>query len=262
MFHYTKVGLHTGPFILLDYFLWMRKFAKHPEKYPIEYRYKKVRKLLSRLARGYCTVYDVEGKENIPDEPCVFVPNHLAEYDPLSLITVLERPSTFVAKKELENTPFVGKIMKGIDVALIDRKDLKQSLRVMMSVEDDLKNKHDKNWIIFPEGTRNKDQMMNVKEFHHGTFRPAVKANVPIVPVALYGTFRPVRFFPQYKKYPIFIKFLEPIYPEQYKDMDTKQVAKLCQDKIEQAVTYELRKKDHMAMLKYNKRKYRFNNIK
>ena len=83
-----------------------------------------------------------------------------------------------------------GKIIKGIDGQYIDRNDLKQSLRVMMNVEADLKNKRDKNWIIYPEGTRNRDVMHNLKMFHHGTFRPAVKAGVPIVPVATYGTFR------------------------------------------------------------------------
>ena len=262
MFHYTRVGLHTGPAILYSYFAWMRKFAKHPEKYPFDYRYKRVRKLLSRLCRGYSIILHVEGKEKLPQEPCMIVSNHLAEYDPVALIAVLDEPSTFVAKKELEKAPFAGKVLKGIEAALIDRNDLKQSLKVMMHVEDDLKKNHNKNWIIFPEGTRNKDMMKNLKEFHHGTFRPAVKAQVPIVPVAIYGTFRPVRFSPQYKKYPIFIKFLDPIYPSDYKDMDTKKIAEICQRKIEATLTYDLRMKDHLEMLKYNKKNYRFNKIK
>ena len=81
-------------------------------------------------------------------------------------------------EKELEDKPFAGKVITGIDGLFLDRNDLKQSLRIMMKVEDDLKNRKDKNWIIFPEGTRNKDPMKNVKEFHHGTFRPAVTITI------------------------------------------------------------------------------------
>ena len=260
MSHYGRAVLIAGFPIIRDYFAWMRKFAKKGDKYEFSYKYKKLRKLLTTLSRSFRVDYHVEGLENIPEETCCIISNHLSAYDPVSLITVLDKPCTFVAKKELENKPFAGKVIKGIDGLFLDRKDLKQSLRLMMKVEDDLKNKKDKNWIIYPEGTRNKDHLMNLKEFHHGTFRPAVKAQVPIVPVATYGTFRVLKKKPNYKKYPVFIKILEPIYPEQYKDMTTQEIAALCQSRIERVVDFELRKKDFEEMAKIKKEKgYLFN---
>ena len=99
-----------------------------------------------------------------------------------------------------------------------------------------------------------------MREFHHGTFRPAVKSGVPIVPVAIYGSFRVLKRSPQFKKYPVFIKFLEPIYPEQYKAMTTQEIAVLTQERIEKVVSFELRKLDHLEMSKCDKR-YRFNEI-
>ena len=258
--HYGKAVLCTGGPIIWDYFAWMRKYAKHPEKYPFEIRYKKVQKLLRRLSKSFNVEYHIEGLEKLPQETCCIVCNHLSAFDPVALICIMDQPCTFVAKKELENKPFAGKVIKGIDGLFLDRKDLKQSLRIMMKVEDDLKKKKDKNWIIFPEGTRNRDQMKNLKEFHHGTFRPAVKANVPIQPVAMYGTFRVLKRKPTYKNYPVFIKFLDPIYPEQYKGMQTQEIAKLCEERIEQAISFVLRKKDHLEMPKYTKN-YRFNKI-
>lgn len=258
--HYGKAVLTTGVPILWDYFAWMRKYAKHPEKYPIEKRFKKVQSLLQRLSRGFNVRYIVEGKENIPSEVSCLISNHLSAYDPVALICVMDNPVTFVAKKELEKSPFIAKIITGIEGLFLDREDLKQSLRIMMKVEDDLKNKKDKNWIIFPEGTRNHDPMANLKEFHHGTFRPAVKANVPIVPVAIYGTFRVLKRKPRYKKYPVFIKFLKPIYPEEYKDLKTPEIAKICQERIEQAISFDLKIKDHKEMPKITK-KYKFNQI-
>ena len=239
----------------------MRKFGKHPEKYPMSVRYKKVRKLLLALNKSFNVNYFVEGQENIPEETCCFISNHLSAYDPLSLICVMDKPCTFVAKKELENKPFAGKIIKGMGGLFIDRKDLKQSLRIMMQVEEDLKNKKDKNWIIYPEGTRNKDTMLNLKMFHHGTFRPAVKAGVPIVPVATYGTFRVLKGKPNFKKYPVFIKFLKPLYPEDYKDMSTLDIANYVQGLIEKEVDFNLRSKDHLEMKRIGNKNYRYNKV-
>ena len=257
--HYGKAVLLAGPFIIGGYFAWMRKYAKNPDKYPFKQRYNKVRKLLLRLDHSFDVKYIVEGKEKLPKETYCLISNHLSAYDPLVLIDLLEEPCSFVAKKELENKPFAGKIIKGIDGLFLDRDDLKQSLRVMMKVEKELKEKK-KNWIIFPEGTRNKDPLRLLKDFHHGTFRPAVKAEVPIVPVALYGTFRVLKRKPVYKQYPIHVKFLDPIYPEEYKDMTTQEIAAMCQDKIQQALSYELRSKDLAEMKKVDKN-HKFNKI-
>ncbi len=258
--HYSRAVMIAGGPIIWDYFAWMKKYAKHPEKYPFQERYNKLRKLLKTLSKGFNVTYHVEGLDKIPEETCCIIANHLSAFDPVSLIAVMDKPATFVAKKELEDKPFAGKVIKGIEGLFLDREDLKQSLRIMMKVEDDLKNRKDKNWIIFPEGTRNKDPMKNVKEFHHGTFRPAVKANVPIVPVAIYGSFRVLKRKPTFEHYPVFIKFLDPLYPNDYQGLTTQEIAKICQERIEQAISFELRKKDHEEMKKHSKR-YRFNEI-
>ena len=260
MFHFTKCVLKVGPTIIFDYFAWMNKYDKHPEKYDIEIRYKKLHRLMQKMSRGFNVTYHVEGLEKLPKEAYCLVANHISNFDPLALISIIDRPCTFVAKKELIKKPFIGKIIRDIDGLFIDRKDLKQSLRMMMKVEEDFKKNKNKNWIIFPEGTRNKDQMANIKEFHHGTFRPAVKAGVPIVPVAIYGTFRILNIKPQFKKYPVHIKFLDPIYPEEYKDMQTPEIAKITQKRIDKALSFGLRRLDHLEMSK-NEKKYRFNKI-
>ena len=260
MFHFTKAILRVGGPILGSYFSWIRKFNKNPDKYPFEYRYNKLRKLLVKLSKALSIEYHVEGLENLPDEASCYVSNHLSAADPVAFISNFDKPCTFVAKKELENKPFAGKTIHGIDGLFLDRKDLKQSLRLMMKVEDDLTNKKDKSWIIFPEGTRNKDQMHNLGQFHHGTFRPAFKAKVPIVPIAIYGSFRTLKLKPQYKRYPVFIKVLKPLYPKDYENMTTNQIAEYVQNEIERTVSFELRELDHKWMQRY-KGKYRFNQI-
>jgi 1-acyl-sn-glycerol-3-phosphate acyltransferase len=44
-----------------------------------------------------------------------------------------------------------------------------------------------KSLMVFPEGTRTSDGRL--QEFKHGAFRIAVRARVPVVPVAIRGTF-------------------------------------------------------------------------
>ena len=260
MFHFTKAGIRIAPFVIHAYFAWMIKFSHgRGDKYPIEKKYFRLQKLLKRLNRYFDAELIVEGKENIPEGPCVLYPNHTSGFDPVALISSLDYPTTFVAKKEIKSWCFVNRCIEAIEGLYIDREDLKQSLRTMMKVQEDLVNKGNKKWIIFPEGTRNKDPLHNLRPFHHGSFKAAVKANVPIVPVAMVGVGRILKFKPQFKKYPIHIKYLKPLMPEDYKDMTTQQIALYVQNEVDKALNYDLRLKNHRMMAKY--KKYRFNKI-
>ena len=259
MSHWSKNIFKNGFRILWDYFTWMLPYSgKSRHKYPIEKRYNKLKKLISHINDGFDVKLHVEGKENLPEGPFCLFPNHLSAYDPLVLISILDKPTSFVAKKEVEKQPFIRKCLRVIDGVSIDRKKLKQSLQVMLHVENDLKEGN-KNWIIFPEGMRNKDPFANVKEFHHGSFRPAFKANIPIVPVAIYGTQRVLKKNTKYKQYLIFIKFLPPIMPEDYQNMSTKDIAILTHDLIQKTISFDLKKQDHQEMVKDNY--YCFNKI-
>ena len=259
--HYLKPVTIVGPQILYSYFAWMGKYGKHPEKYPIKKRYAKLSKLLKKLNKSFNALFNVFGLENLPkDENYCFIVNHYSNYDPLALICVLDEPMAFVSKKEVEKFPFVGKCCKSIDCLFMDRNDLKQSLKVMMKVQDDLKAKN-KNWAIFAEGTRNKDTMAATREMHPGTFRPAVKSETIIIPVAMYGAHRLLKRKPCFKKYPVTISFLKPIYPEEYKSLSTDELAKRVHNLVLKELTYKIRPLDHELMLKYNKKKYRFNAI-
>lgn len=260
MFHYTRALGKAGFKIIFSYFSFMRPYSKKPNKYPLEKRFKKVSNLCKKASDALQADLHVEGLENIPNETCCFFSNHLSTYDALAFLIALDKPFTFIAKKESEKYPFIGKCIKSIDGDFIDRADLKQSLRVMMKMESDLK-KGTKNWLIFPEGTRNKDQMMLLGEFHHGTFRPAMKAKVPLVPAVICGSALVFKTKPQFKKYPVYLKFLKPIMPSEYEGKTTQEVAILVQNRIQQALTYEARSYIHKEFLKLKSKKYRFNEI-
>ncbi len=251
MWHILRAVLLMAPRIIISYFTWMISYSKKKKNIPVEKRYQKVKTITSKAT--YALKYDllVEGEENIPDETCCFFSNHMGAADPLLYFRALEKPVTFVAKKEIEKLPFVGRVFSSDLGLFLDREDLKQSLKVMMKVQDSLSRK-EINWVIFPEGTRNKDHMGLLLPFHHGTFRPAMKAKVPLVPTVVYGSHRILSKKHNYKKYPTYIKFLKPIYPEEYEGKTTEEVAKIVQSRIQKEITFVTRKIDHQRMKDLN----------
>ena len=255
---FGKAVLAQGWRIIGSYFAWMIKFAKHPEKYPFELRQRKVKNLAYKISKSLNVEFIIEGMDLLPDTASVIYGNHLSMMDPLALVSIMEKPTSYLSKKENEKVPFLGKVMKDIEGEFLDRDDIKKSLKTMMHIQSDLEAGN-KNWVIFPDGTRNKDPLMNLREFHHGSFRPAMKANVPIVPVAFYGTHSALKTNKSYKKNPVYIKFLKPIMPEEYKDMSTNDVANLVHKMIQRVITFDLRGRYHKYMSQF--KTYRFNEI-
>lgn len=196
----------------------------------------------------------VEGKENLnPEKNYYFVSNHQSALDPVIYMNILnDLPLSIVAKKETQNIPVVRTCFKNIGGEFLDREDLKQSLKVMMRVAEDLRNQN-RSWLIFPEGTRIKDEKMLLNEFHHGTFKPAMKAGVDIVPCVIYGSFRSFMFKLRFKKIPIYVKFLKPISKAEYEGKTTVEIAKLVQEKIQADISFKARQFDHEYNLKNNK---------
>lgn len=261
MFHYTKAIFRVVPRIIVTYLFTLKKYAKNLAKYPRELRFGKIRAISRRIIRAFNGEIQVFGLENLPmDTNFYMVSNHMSMLDPLPYMVTYEKPLTFVGKIELKKMPMVPTAFQALEGEYIDRENLRQSLKMMLRVEEDLK-KHNKSWMIFPEGTRIRDQLLPVQPFHPGSFRPAMKAGVPIVPAAIYGTFRILKSKPQFKKYPILVSFLKPLFPEFYDKMPSSDVAELAQKNIQREITYHLRPLDHKIMSESKDKKYRFTQV-
>lgn len=262
MWHIIRAALITGFRILWSFFTWIIPYSKKRDGISLKKRYKKVRKLITKVNRALRLKLVVEGQENIPHEVSCFISNHQGAADPLIYFEAFkeDNPVTFLAKKEVEQMPFVGKVFKSDLGLFLNREDLKQQLRVMMKVQDSLQRK-EINWVIFPEGTRNRDNMGLLLPFHHGTFRPAMKAGVPLVPTVVYGSFRILSKKHNYKRYPTYIKFLEPIYPSEYAGKTTEEVAQIVQSQIQKELSFVARKIDHQRMVELHDKFYSVNRI-
>lgn len=258
MAHIARTVFCLAPRIIGGYFSWMRPYSKHPEKYPIEKRYGKVKSLICSALKHLGVKTLVLGKENIPEGNACYFANHLAVSDPLLYFPIFDKPIAFVGKKEIEKIPFAGKAFAAGGGLFLDRQDLKQELRVMMKVQERLKEGKI-SYLIYAEGTRNKDQMAKLLPFHPGTFRAAMKAGVPIVPVINYGAFRILSNKTKFKEYPTIVKFLKPIMPNEYEGKKTEEIAQIVQSMMQKEISFVVKKLDHQNMIDSKEKDYRFN---
>lgn len=132
------------------------------------------------------SIIKVTGEENVPEGSVVFVSNHQGNFDIPILLGYIKKPKAFIAKVELANMPMVSTWMKHMKCVFMDRADVRQSLRTISEAAGYIKEGY--SMVIFPEGTRSKG--MEMGEFKQGSFKLALKAKAPIVPVTIKGSYK------------------------------------------------------------------------
>lgn len=208
-------------------------YAGHVEKYTDEQHYSLIKYIVRRANKTGNINISIYGQENIPkDNGFMLFPNHQGMYDVLAIIESCTNPISVVYKKEVANIPILKQVFKCIKAFSIDREDVRQSMKVIMSVADEVKN--GRNYLIFAEGTRSKEGN-KVGEFKGGSFKAATKARCPIVPVALIDCFKPFDIN-TIKQVDVQVHYLEPIYYEEYKDMKTVEIAEEVKKRITEKI--------------------------
>lgn len=208
-------------------------YAKHTDKYPEEEMYRHIQYILKLAVKSGNINLKVSGKENIPKENgFLMYGNHQGMFDILAIAATCDNPLGAVLKKELAEIPFLKQIKECTKSFPMDREDIKQSMGVILKVIEEVKK--GRNYLIFPEGTRSKTGN-HLLEFHSGSFKCAVKAKCPIVPVAFVDSFK-VLDQKGCKPVTVQIHYLEPIMYEEYKDMKTVELANLVKSRIEEVV--------------------------
>ncbi len=125
------------------------------------------------------------GLENIPkDEPVLFIGNHHGFYDIIITYPLMQRPTGFVAKKSMNNVPFIRIWMKLLYCLFLDRDNMKEGLKTILTGIEYIKQGI--SIVIFPEGTRNQND--GVGPFHAGSFKFAEKTGCKIIPMVQNNT--------------------------------------------------------------------------
>src|SRR3974390_1127898 len=137
------------------------------------------------LATGGVRV-QVEGAEHINSEqPAVYTANHLSALDIPVLYSCIPGQFRIMAKRELFSYPFMGWHLTRSGQIPIEQGDARASLRSLNRASESLR--HGMPLAIFPEGGRSQDGHM--RAFMGGAFYMAIRAQAPVVPIVLVGTY-------------------------------------------------------------------------
>ena len=196
-------------------------------------RYDYLRKLIKKVNISGRVSVEGYGIENIPDkEGFVMFPNHQGLFDMLAIIDTCSHPLSVVVKKEAANIILVKQVLALIRGISIDRDDIRSSMKVIQKVTEEVGA--GRNYVIFAEGTRSKNGN-ELLPFKGGSFKSAVNARCPIVPVALINSFKPFDI-ESIQKERVEVHYLKPIYPEEYKGKKTVEIAQIVHDRIQEEI--------------------------
>lgn len=219
-------------YIAPQWFYRVCKYGKS-EKYTEEQRYGVIYDKIVKINRAGRVIVDAHGVENLPEEGgYIMYPNHQGLYDTLALFETHKKPFTFVIKKEMGNVFLLKQIIRLLKAQLMDREDVKQSMRVIMQMAKEVKE--GRHYVIFAEGTRSREGN-KLLDFKAGSFKAATMAKCPIVPVALIDSYKAFDTN-SIKKLTVQIHYLSPMYYEEYKDMKTGEIAAEVKRRIEEAI--------------------------
>lgn len=156
----------------------------------------------------------VQGRENLPATgPYILAPNHLSLADAPAVVSAiswhLASQTFFLGTTDYFGGPLTSKIAGDINVIPVDM-DTRLYGAMQLSA---YVLRHNKVLCVFPEGGRSRDG--NIKEFKKGVGIIAKELNIPIIPVAIKGTYEmlpPGRRFPGPSR--ISVTFGKPVNPE------------------------------------------------
>jgi 1-acyl-sn-glycerol-3-phosphate acyltransferase len=119
----------------------------------------------------------------------VIASNHESFYDIPVLFATLPMPVRFLAKRNLFRLPFLGWAMSAAGFVPVDRADHSHGKETLDTALSRLRDQ--RSLIVFPEQTRTRTGELS--PFKSGAAVFAIKAEMPLLPVAIAGTFGVLR---------------------------------------------------------------------
>lgn len=130
---------------------------------------------------------EVEGQHHIdPARSYVVVANHFSNLDIMVCFLAVPLPIRFLAKMELFTIPLLATAMRSIGIVEVDR-SAHAAIHDQINVQAKKLIATGRSLIIYPEGTRSRTGDLAV--FKKGAFTMAVTAQLPVLPVAIQGTY-------------------------------------------------------------------------
>src|SRR5258708_39501542 len=125
----------------------------------------------------------IAGRERIPAGACLFVANHTSSADAPAVVGAIPRRVAILLKESLFKWPIAGQAFALAGFIPVNRRDRDSAITSVEKATASLRA--GRSFLIYPEGTRSPDGRL--QDFKKGAVVMAIKAAVPIVPVACSG---------------------------------------------------------------------------
>ena len=171
----------------------------------------------------------VYGEEQIPaDVPVLYTGNHCSIFDIVLTYPRVKGLTGYISKMSVKKIPVLGLWMNRVHCLFLDRKDIKQGLKIILEAIEKVKNGI--SIFIFPEGTRSRTPG-EILEFKEGSFKIATKTGCPIIPVTIVNTQDIFEtHMPWIKKKTVIIEYGAPIYIEELDKETQKHIGAYVQN--------------------------------
>ncbi len=186
-------------------------------------------RIIDHMRQRSRTVTEVYGRENLPAEDGFAVySNHQGKYDALGILLALKRPCSVLWEAGRADRLLARQIVGLLEAVTMDLGDMRDKARAIQEVTREIRE--GRNYLIFPEGgyCGNRNQL---QEFQGGCFSCSQRSRTPMVPVAIYDSYKAMNGN-SLKKAVTQIHILPSIPYEEYSGLSKREMAELVKDRI------------------------------
>ena len=204
------------------------------KKYSMVEKYRLVQWVCNKVRKGIHVKTITYGLENLPTEGgYVMYPNHQGKYDALGIILSHEKPLSLVIEEKASHQLILTEVVELLKGKRLNNHNTRSAIKLMNQVAEEVKE--GKPYIIFPEGYWAENHN-HLNEFRAGSFKCAMRAKAPIVPVALVDSYKAFEGFDLIHTTYTYVYYLEPITYEMYQGKKTFEVSEMVKQRIEECI--------------------------
>lgn len=230
-----RLGLVVLSYLYILPYWWGYKVNQLSDrsKHSLDEAYAFIHHIATKVVRRARVNIECYGLENLPqDGGYLLTPNHQGLFDPLVIFQTHIKSIRAIVKIELTKTILIKDVVRLLEYVPMDRSNVREATKTISYVSREIVD--GQRFFVFPEGTRSRNGNQ-ILEFKGGTFKIALKAKCPIVPVAMIDNYK-VFDDKSIRRRKVKVFYLEPITFTEYQGMKTKEIAKLVHDRIEECI--------------------------
>ena len=198
-------------------------------------------KILSKIVKSWAIVIffsagvkiHIIGLKNLDSlKNYIFAANHSSSLDIPLMLGYIPFWIVPISKIELKWIPFLGWAMQMAGHVFVDRRDHERAMISISRIKESLL-KTPRSILLFPEGSRTNDGQ--IKPFKSGGLSLGISTGMPIVPVAIIGTFESLgKESTSFKNNLLTVRIGSPINTNEYIENDRRILSKLVYERVKE----------------------------